>query len=76
MQPTLSPLFPHRSSPDTPVIVFDESGKPKPELIATLEAVASNGCILATGHLQASEVMKLVPLALEIGVRRVILTRS
>jgi hypothetical protein len=37
----LSPLFPHRLSPDTPVIVFDESGKPKPELIATLEAVAS-----------------------------------
>jgi hypothetical protein len=54
--------------------VFDESGKPKPELITTLEAIAANGCILATGHLHASEVMKLVPLALEIGVRRVVLT--
>ena len=66
--------LPAQVVPDTPVIVFDESGKPKPELIATLEAVASNGCILATGHLHASEVMKLVPLALDIGVRRVILT--
>ena len=68
------PHVPTQVVPDTPVIVFDESGKPKPELIATLEAIAANGCILATGHLHASEVMKLVPLALDMGVRRVILT--
>jgi hypothetical protein len=60
--------------PDEPVIVFDASGRPAPKLIATLEAMVRNRCILATGHLHASEVMKLVPLALEIGIHRVILT--
>jgi hypothetical protein len=33
-----------------------------------------NRCILATGHLHANEVMKLVPLALDMGIHRVILT--
>jgi hypothetical protein len=67
----------HRANtvtPDTPVIVFDDAGRPKPELIATLEAMVRNHCILATGHLHADEVMKLVPLALEMGIKRVILT--
>jgi Family of unknown function (DUF6282) len=35
------PSVPAQVVPDTPVIVFDESGKPKPELIPTLEAVTS-----------------------------------
>lgn len=60
--------------PEEPVIAFDEGLVPRPELIATLEMVARHKCILATGHLHGSEVMKLVPLALEIGVPRIILT--
>ena len=36
--------------------------------------MARNRCILATGHLHANEVMKLVPLALDMGIHRVILT--
>jgi uncharacterized protein DUF6282 len=59
---------------EEPVIVFDEIGRPAPKLIATLEAMVRNRCILATGHLHADEVMKLVPLALEMGIHRVILT--
>ena len=59
---------------DQPVLVFDESGKPKPEVVSTLEAIARNRCILATGHLHADEVKRLVPLALEVGIRRIILT--
>jgi hypothetical protein len=59
---------------DEPVIVFDEAGRPAPKLIATLEAMVRNRCILATGHLHADEVMKLVPLALDMGIHRVILT--
>jgi hypothetical protein len=59
---------------DEPVIVFDEAGRPAPKLIATLEAMVRNRCILATGHLHANEVMKLVPLALDMGIHRVILT--
>ncbi len=62
------------TKPDEPVIVFDEAGRPVPELIETLEAMARNRCILATGHLYADEVKKLVPLALEIGIPRIILT--
>jgi hypothetical protein len=62
------------ASVEEPVIVFDEMGRPAPKLIATLEAMVRNRCILATGHLHADEVMKLVPLALEMGIHRVILT--
>ena len=62
------------AEPEPPVIVFDEDLHPAPELIPTLEAIARNNCILATGHLQAAEVKKLVPMALEIGIKRVILT--
>ena len=53
--------------------MFDDDLKPTPELIATLEMMARHRCVLATGHLHAEEVKKLVPLALEIGIRRVIL---
>jgi hypothetical protein len=60
--------------PDEPVIVFDDDGRPAPELVPTLEAIARNDCILATGHLHAEEVKKLVPMALELGIKRVILT--
>ena len=59
---------------DEPVIVFDDDGRPAPELVPTLEAIARNNCILATGHLHAEEVKKLVPMALELGIKRVILT--
>lgn len=60
--------------PDAPVIAFDDGLKPTPELIATLEAIAKYNCILASGHLAAEEVKRLVPLALDMGVKRVILT--
>jgi hypothetical protein len=63
-----------QSPADEPVIVFDEEGMPRPELVATLEAMVRHRAILATGHLHAEEVKKLVPLALEMGISRVILT--
>lgn len=59
---------------EQPVDAFDANGKPLPETIDVLQAIAQTGSLLATGHLQASEIMKLVPLALEQGVRTVILT--
>jgi hypothetical protein len=62
------------TTPEEPVMVFDEAGAPAPTLVPTLEAIARNNCILATGHLHADEVKKLVPMALEIGIKRVILT--
>lgn len=57
-----------------PVAVFDKNLRPLPGLEAVLQAIAETGAILATGHLCAAEIMALVPLALQAGVRRVLLT--
>ena len=56
------------------VDVFDDRLNPRPGLLETLRAVADTRSILATGHLAAREVMRLVPLALEAGIQRVIVT--
>lgn len=61
-------------SQEEAVAVFDENGDPVPELPAVLEAIATVKARLATGHLSAAEVMKLVPMALEAGIPAVILT--
>ena len=63
-----------KAAPQEGIPVFDEKMKPVPECIAVLECIAANKLILATGHLSAAEIVKLVPLALEIGVPSVILT--
>lgn len=57
-----------------PVRVFDDELRPLPELRPVLEAIAATGAILATGHLCAAEIMRLVPLALDTGIDRVLLT--
>ncbi len=60
--------------PEVPVRVFLPDGTPNPELPAVLEAIAQAGARLATGHLSAEEIMRLVPMALEAGVPAVLLT--
>jgi hypothetical protein len=60
--------------PEAPVEAFDASLRPRPGLVAVLEVMARSGARLATGHLSAEEIMRLVPLAIEIGVKRVIIT--
>jgi len=62
------------SASETPVPVFDGDLRPVRQLSPVLEAIAATGSILATGHLAAPEIMRLVPMALEAGIRRVILT--
>ncbi|WP_137391108.1 DUF6282 family protein [Rhodoligotrophos defluvii] len=62
------------SSEPVPVVAFDSELRATTGLIATLEAIAANGCILATGHLSGREVKRLVPMAREMGIKRVILT--
>lgn len=57
-----------------PVMAFDDNLTPTKALIRVVEAIAANGCVLATGHLSAREILRLVPMALEMGVRRIILT--
>ena len=56
-----------------PVRVFDGL-QPMPALASVLSAIAETGAVLATGHLSASEIMELVPLALAAGVETVLLT--
>ena len=59
---------------ETPVVVFDEDLRPAPGLEAVLDTIAQTGARLATGHLCAEEIMRLVPMALERGVAGVVLT--
>jgi Family of unknown function (DUF6282) len=59
---------------EAPVRVFDADGEPVPELRPVLEAIAAAGARLATGHLRAAEIMRLVPMALESGIAAVLLT--
>ena len=59
---------------EEPVPVFSADGTPVPELRPVLEAIAAAGARLATGHLHAAEIMRLVPMALEAGIPAVLLT--
>lgn len=59
---------------EEPVQVFDEELRPVPELASVLQAIAETGATLATGHLSASEIMELVPLALSSGIERILIT--
>ncbi len=56
------------------VIAFTDDLRPTTALVEVLETIARHGCVLATGHLSAAEVMQLVPLALSLGVRKIIVT--
>jgi hypothetical protein len=57
-----------------PVTVFDATGEPVAALLECLDAAAEHEMIVATGHLGRDEIMRLVPLAFERGVARVIIT--
>jgi hypothetical protein len=59
---------------EVPVEVFDAALRPRPELLAVLDLLTRTGCRLATGHLSAAEIMRLVPLALEVGVPGILIT--
>jgi len=59
---------------EVPVTVFLPDGSPHPGLPGVLEAVAAAGARLATGHLSANEIMRLVPMALDAGIPAVLLT--
>lgn len=54
--------------------VLDEAGEVNDLTHHVLEVIASEDLTLATGHLSAMEIMKLVPVARRQGVQRVIVT--
>jgi hypothetical protein len=64
----------HANDSGGAVRVFDEQLRPEPVLRLVLESIVKTGATLATGQLASAEIMALVPMALEIGVSRVLLT--
>lgn len=61
---------PQRANPDAPL------GELTRPVEAVLHEIARNDFVLATGHLSRNEIMVLVPRAIELGVRRVIVTHA
>jgi Family of unknown function (DUF6282) len=61
-------------SADTGIEVFDEAGKPIDGLIDVLDLVASHRAILSTCHLSVPEILRLVPLAKQRGVEKIMIT--
>lgn len=57
-----------------PLTVLDKEGVLTSEVKDTIHAIAETNAILATGHLSATEVIKLIPYAVANGVRSVVLT--
>jgi hypothetical protein len=57
-----------------PVLVVDERGAVLPEVRDVLRIVAARDLTLATGHLSRDEIFAVVDAALEIGVRKIIIT--
>jgi hypothetical protein len=57
-----------------PVAVLDERGSPLPALTAVLEVMAEHQLVLATGHLHRDEIVVVVDLALDAGIRDVVVT--
>lgn len=57
-----------------PIEAFDDRGVPRPELLDVVEAIVKTGCTLATGHLGPQETMDLVDIAVDRGVKRIVVT--
>jgi hypothetical protein len=59
-----------------PMTVIDEAGKPTATVRSVLELIKKYDMILATGHLGKKEILALVKMAKEIGLRKVVVTHA
>jgi uncharacterized protein DUF6282 len=59
---------------DTGIEVFDDAGTPIEGLIEVLDLIAEYSAILSTCHLSVPEITRLVPLARERGVEKIMIT--
>lgn len=59
---------------EEPVKILQENGDLVPELVEILEYMAKHDMLLATGHLKANEVEKVVDKAFDLGVKRILIT--
>jgi hypothetical protein len=57
-----------------PLSLRDEDGRIRLEVVRCLERVAAHDMILATGHLSRDEIFELVPRALALGVKKIVIT--
>lgn len=57
-----------------PVLVVDEENNVLPEVRDVLRLIAHHDMVLATGHLSRDEIFAVVDAALELGVKRIIIT--
>lgn len=57
-----------------PVLVLDEGGGVRDDVLAVLATIARHDMVLATGHLGRDEIFAVVDAALEVGVRRIVVT--
>ncbi|MBN1956715.1 MAG: hypothetical protein JXQ81_05880 [Desulfuromonadales bacterium] len=64
----------HNQDCSRAVAIFDADGKPFPELYDVLDLVAKYDVVLGSGHISAVECEKLVPLARQRGVKKILLT--
>ncbi len=71
--PTLSSIA-QRHDPVGPGISTMESGRIAAPVIDVLGLIAEHDAILGTGHLPTEEIVALVPVARELGVRKIVIT--
>lgn len=57
-----------------PVLVVDDDGAVLPEVRDVLRIIAARDLTLATGHLSRDEIFAVVDAALELGVRKIVIT--
>jgi hypothetical protein len=58
------------------VNLLDENGKPVPELLEVFKIIAENDLILEMGHSSAKEILTLIPVAREMGVKKILVTHA
>lgn len=63
-----------RGRPGAGLQALDEKDRPRPEVIDILRRIARAGAVLGTGHLSVRETAAVVTLALEEGVRTILIT--
>ncbi|MGO1591679.1 MAG: DUF6282 family protein [Ancrocorticia sp.] len=56
------------------VELYNEAGQPLKQLLDVLDVIAKYDLTLATGHISGEESAKLIPIAKERGVKRIVLT--
>ncbi|HWQ60908.1 MAG TPA: DUF6282 family protein [Negativicutes bacterium] len=64
----------HNGDPGQAVVLTDENGRFRPELHEIMDLIAQKDAILGTGHLEAGEIEKVVALAKERGIKKVLIT--